>query len=57
MKSAVGRALAYNEGPCLIDVEVIKEDNVYPMIPAGAGYSDMLTEAPKVALAKPVGST
>ena len=57
VKSVVGRALAYNEGPCLIDVEVIKEDNVYPMIPAGAGYSDMLTEAPKVALAKPVGST
>lgn len=57
VKRVIGQALAYNDGPCLIDVEVAKQDNVYPMIPSGAGYSDMLTEAPKVALPKPVGST
>ncbi|MFW5693874.1 MAG: biosynthetic-type acetolactate synthase large subunit [Alkalispirochaeta sp.] len=57
VKRVIGSALAYNEGPCLIDVEVAKEDNVYPMIPSGASYSDMLTEAPKQKLAKPVGST
>ncbi len=57
VKRVIGSALAYNEGPCLIDVEVAKEDNVYPMIPSGASYSDMLTEAPKKKLAKPVGST
>lgn len=57
VKRVIGQALAYNDGPCLIDVEVAKQDNVYPMIPSGAGYSDMLTEAPKIALPKPVGST
>lgn len=57
VKRVISSALAYNEGPCLIDVEVAKEDNVYPMIPSGAGYADMLVEAPRVKLAKPVGST
>lgn len=57
VKKVISAALAYNDGPCLIDVEVSKEDNVYPMIPAGAGYSDMLVEAPKKKLAKPTGST
>ncbi|MFW6227851.1 MAG: biosynthetic-type acetolactate synthase large subunit [Alkalispirochaeta sp.] len=57
VKKVISAALAYNEGPCLIDVEVAKEDNVYPMIPSGAGYSEMLTEPPKRKLEKPVGST
>jgi acetolactate synthase-1/2/3 large subunit len=42
-------ALDYNEGPCIIDIEVEKEDNVYPMIPAGASLKDMILEPPKVA--------
>ncbi|SIP98138.1 acetolactate synthase, large subunit [Alkalispirochaeta americana] len=57
VKRVIAAALAYNDGPCLIDAEVLKEDNVYPMIPAGAGYSEMLVEAPTKKLAKPVGST
>ncbi|MFW5644164.1 MAG: thiamine pyrophosphate-dependent enzyme, partial [Alkalispirochaeta sp.] len=57
VKKVISAALVYNEGPCLIDVEVAKEDNVYPMIPSGAGYSEMLTEPPKRKLEKPVGST
>ena len=57
VKRVISSALAYNEGPCLIDVEVAKEDNVYPMIPSGASYAEMITEAPKKQLAKPVGST
>ncbi len=40
-------ALEYNDGPCVIDFEVEKEDNVFPMIPAGAAIKDMLLEAPK----------
>jgi acetolactate synthase-1/2/3 large subunit len=36
------KALAYNDGP---------------MIPAGAALEDMITEAPKTKMAKPVGST
>ena len=37
--------------------EVVQEDNVYPMIPAGAPVSGMLVEPPKYKLDKPVGST
>ncbi len=50
-------AMAYNEGPCIINAEVVKEDNVFPMIPAGAALKDMLIERPKTKLAKPEGST
>jgi acetolactate synthase-1/2/3 large subunit len=57
VKKIIRSALEYNDGPCIIDVEVEKEDNVYPMIPSGASYSEMLVEAPKTKLAKPVGST
>ena len=47
----------YDEGPCVVVAEVVKEDNVFPMIPAGAAVSEMLTEAPRHKLAKPEGST
>jgi acetolactate synthase-1/2/3 large subunit len=50
-------AMAYNEGPCLVEAEVIKEDNVFPMIPAGAALRDMIIERPKQKMAKPEGST
>jgi acetolactate synthase I/II/III large subunit len=50
-------ALAYTDGPCLIHAEVIKEDNVFPMIPPGASYHEMIMEAPKGKMEKPKGST
>jgi len=50
-------ALAYNDGPCLIEAVCNKTDNVYPMIPAGANYDKMLLEAPETKLEKPTGST
>jgi acetolactate synthase-1/2/3 large subunit len=50
------KAFAF-DGPCLIHAEVVKEDNVFPMIPSGATVDKMLLEAPKQALEKPVGST
>jgi acetolactate synthase-1/2/3 large subunit len=40
-------ALAYSDGPCLIDAQVEKEDNVFPMIPSGAGIAGMILEAPQ----------
>ncbi len=49
-------ALAH-DGPCLIHAEVEREDNVFPMIPAGADYSAMLLERPKGPVEKPKGST
>jgi acetolactate synthase-1/2/3 large subunit len=50
-------AMDYNDGPCLIDAEVVREDNVFPMIPAGAALSDMIIEPPRGTLEKPTGST
>ncbi|NDC83017.1 biosynthetic-type acetolactate synthase large subunit [bacterium] len=57
VRKILSRALAYSDGPCLIHAEVIKEDNVFPMIPAGGAAEDMLIEAPKVKMEKPKGST
>jgi acetolactate synthase-1/2/3 large subunit len=51
------QAHAYDEGPCVVVAEVVKEDNVFPMIPSGAPYSSMIIEKPKHRLEKPVGST
>ncbi len=56
VNKVVAKALAI-DGPCLIHCEVEKESNVFPMIPAGAAYKDMIIEPPKVKLAKPTGST
>lgn len=58
VRKVLQAALEYNDGPCVIDAEVEKETNVFPMIPAGAGLGDMILEAPKATkLAKPVGGT
>ncbi len=51
------QALEYNDGPCVVHAECEKEDNVYPMIPAGAAVHEMLIEAPRKKLAQPTGST
>lgn len=53
----IQKALDYNEGPVLIHCECEKEDNVFPMIPAGAPITSMITEPPKTQLEKPTGST
>ncbi|MDA3959457.1 MAG: biosynthetic-type acetolactate synthase large subunit [Planctomycetota bacterium] len=53
----IQQAMDYNDGPCLIDAEVVQEDNVFPMIPAGASLHDMITERPKEKMDKPTGST
>jgi len=57
VESKISDALAYNDGPVLINCEVVKTDNVYPMIPAGRGYKHMLVRPPTTKLEKPVGST
>ncbi len=53
----IQKALDYNEGPVLIHCECEEEDNVFPMIPAGAPLTAMMTEQPKGQLEKPTGST
>jgi acetolactate synthase-1/2/3 large subunit len=42
IRRVLRQALEYSDGPCIIDAEVEKEDNVFPMIPAGAGMKDMI---------------
>ncbi|HMI90663.1 MAG TPA: thiamine pyrophosphate-dependent enzyme, partial [Polyangiales bacterium] len=51
------QAAEYNDGPCVIEAEVVKEDNVFPMIPAGAPLRDMIIERPLHKMEKPQGST
>lgn len=53
----LAEAAAYDEGPCVVVAEVVKEDNVFPMIPSGAPLGHMILEMPKTPLAKPAGST
>ncbi len=50
-------ARAHKSGPVLVVAEVVKEDNVFPMIPAGAAIANMIIEPPKHRLEKPSGST
>ena len=42
VRRVLKQALDYSDGPWIIDAEVEKEDNVFPMIPAGAGMKDMI---------------
>jgi acetolactate synthase-1/2/3 large subunit len=53
----LAKAHEYGEGPCVVVAEVVKEDNVFPMIPAGAPVSGMIIERPRHRLEKPSGST
>jgi acetolactate synthase-1/2/3 large subunit len=46
VRRVLTEALEYSDGPCVIDAEVEKEDNVFPMIPAGAGLKDMILGPP-----------
>ncbi|HTP27158.1 MAG TPA: biosynthetic-type acetolactate synthase large subunit, partial [Anaeromyxobacteraceae bacterium] len=38
----IEKALAYREGPCVVDIRVKAEEKVYPMVPAGAPLHDMI---------------
>jgi acetolactate synthase-1/2/3 large subunit len=48
VKRVLGEALEHTGGPCVIDAMVEKENNAFPMIPAGGSYRDMILEAPDV---------
>ncbi len=55
-RKVLSAAMAHN-GPALIHAEVIKEGNVFPMVPAGKSAHHMIIEAPKSKMEKPTGST
>lgn len=57
LEDKIQEALDYQDGPVVIHAEVIKTDNVFPMIPSGAPYDQMLTEPPTEKLPQPKGST
>jgi acetolactate synthase I/II/III large subunit len=55
--AVLAEAHAYKDGPCVVEAVVEKEDNVFPMIPAGAPLRDMIIERPTYKMEKPQGST
>lgn len=57
IRKILKRAMDYNDGPSVINAEVEKGTNVYPMIPAGRPLEDMILDAPKHPIEKPTGST
>lgn len=57
LEDKLQEALSIKDRPVIINVEVIKTDNVFPMIPAGAPLTSMIIEPPTTKLAKPTGST
>ncbi len=44
VKDAIKEALAYKQGPVVIDFIVEQEENVYPMVPAGAALDEIMLE-------------
>lgn len=44
VEDVIKQALEYNEGPITVEFRVVKEDMVYPMVPAGASVSDMIVK-------------
>lgn len=50
-------ALAVTDRPVVINAEVRRTENVFPMIPAGAPLTSMIIEAPTTKMVRPVGST
>jgi acetolactate synthase-1/2/3 large subunit len=57
LDATVRAALAYDDGPCLIHASVAREDNVFPMIPAGCSAAEIVLERPAAPLPPPPGST
>jgi len=47
IRPVLEKALSYSDGPCVIDAEVVKEDDVFPMVPSGAAYKDMILGTPR----------
>jgi acetolactate synthase-1/2/3 large subunit len=44
--SIIEQALAINDRPVIMDFRVSREENVFPMIPAGQAVENMILEPP-----------
>jgi acetolactate synthase-1/2/3 large subunit len=42
LESAIRTLMDHNEGPMLLECQVIQEDNVFPMVPAGQSVNEMI---------------
>jgi len=56
VRKKLKQAIDY-QGPVVVHCDVIKEDNVFPMVPAGKSAYHMIIEPPTQTLEKPTGST
>ena len=45
VRRVLKEALAWKSGPCLIDAEIAKDDNVFPMVPAGKPLEEMILDS------------
>ena len=43
LEDGIGKMISH-DGPYLLEVLIEKEDNVFPMVPAGASVSDIILE-------------
>jgi len=43
---ALERMLEVEDAPCIVDVKIAQEENVFPFVPAGRGVEDMMLEQP-----------
>ena len=57
LEAGLGAAFSITDRPVIMDVEVVKTNNVFPMVPPGAPLDQMIIEPPTLPLAKPTGST
>ena len=44
VRRVLKEALAWKSGPCLVDAEIAKDDNVFPMVPAGKPLEEMILD-------------
>lgn len=56
IKKVLQKAFAH-DGPVVIEADVMKEEDVFPMVPAGQPLENTLLERPKQKMEKPTGST
>jgi len=56
VRKKLTEAITY-KGPVLVQCDVVKEDNVFPMVPAGKSAYHMIIDPPTERLERPTGST
>jgi acetolactate synthase-1/2/3 large subunit len=44
LEAKLKEALAYKDGPCLVDVRVEKTENVFPFVPPGQAINEMIVD-------------